>query len=57
MYAFYRVSEVFVLGSYDNDLLLFTLFDDDLFFVQFVKEATAEDVERIQPEPFSKARR
>lgn len=44
---FYRVSEVFVLDSYDNDLLLFMLFDDDLFFVQLVKEETAEDVDEV----------
>lgn len=47
MYAFYRVSEVFVLDSYDNDLLLLALLDDELFFVQFAKEAIDEDVDEV----------
>lgn len=47
------VSEVFVLDSYDNDLLLFTLFDDDLFFVDIsAEEQEPEDVEKVSEQPY-----
>jgi hypothetical protein len=46
------------MDSYDNDLMLLMLMDDDLFFVDIsVEEREPEDVDRIQSEPFSKARR
>lgn len=46
------------MDSYDNDLMLLMFLDDDLFFVDIsVDEQEQDDVERIQSEPFSKARR
>lgn len=41
-----------------GDLLLMMLMDDDLFFIEIEeKEQEQNDVDRIQPESFSKARR
>lgn len=46
------------MDSYDNDLMLLLLMDDDLFFVDIsAEEQEHDDVERIQPESISKARR
>lgn len=46
------------MDGYDNDLMLLMFLDDDLFFVDIsVDEQEQDDVERIQPESISKARR
>ena len=46
------------MDGYDNDLMLLMFLDDDLFFVDIsVEEQEQDDVERIQPESISKARR
>lgn len=41
------------MDSYDNDLMLLVLLDDDLFFVDIsADEQEQADVDRIQPESF-----
>lgn len=46
------------MDSYDNDLMLLMFLDDDLFFIDIsVEEQEQNNVERIQPESISKARR
>jgi hypothetical protein len=46
------------MDSYDGDLMLLLLMDDDLFFIDIsVDEEGQNNVERIQPESVGKARR
>lgn len=46
------------MDSYDNDLMLLVLLDDDLFFVEIIADKQEQDdVDRIQPESFSASRR
>jgi hypothetical protein len=41
------------MDSYDNDLMLLLLMDDDLFFVDIsVEEQEQEDVEKVSEQPY-----